>query len=99
MTPTPRRTVLTAAALAAVAAAASGSPAAAVPAGRRVADTAAGTVEYHAWTSAADWRAGTARGTALVSGDRSGILLRRSQGTIDYTDPHTGTTSAWEHAQ
>lgn len=99
MTPTPRRTVLTAAALAAVAAAASGSPAAAVPAGRRAADTAAGTVEYHAWTSAADWRAGTARGTALVSGDRSGILLRRSPGTIDYTDPHTGTTSAWEHAQ
>ncbi|WP_455713304.1 peptidase C39 family protein [Streptomyces xiamenensis] len=110
MTQTPRRTVLTAAAFAAVTAATAASAAAAVPGRRDAAEpdpaqaptdaltVAASTIAYHAWTSASDWRSGTGRGTALVSGDRSGVLLRRSQGTVDYTDPHTGNTSAWEHA-
>ncbi|WP_059008711.1 peptidase C39 family protein [Streptomyces specialis] len=100
VTTTPRRTVLAAAFAAAVGSAASvpagsGSPPAAAPRGGAA---PASTIGYRGWTSAADWRAGTAAGTSAVAGPRPGVTLARPLGTVEYTDPHTGTTRLWEYA-
>lgn len=55
-------------------------------------------VDHHAWTSAADWRSGTARGTRAVPGTRPGLAIASPAGTVAYPDPHTGTTATWEYA-
>ncbi|MEU3947142.1 peptidase C39 family protein [Streptomyces sp. NPDC029526] len=96
-----RRTLLTAAVAVAVVSGASPASAApglpgAVPAdGRRAPGR---HVDNRAWTSAADWRAGTERGTRAVAGPRPGLVIARPAGTTEYTDPHTGRTDAWEYA-
>ncbi|WP_329279535.1 peptidase C39 family protein [Streptomyces sp. NBC_01451] len=94
-----RRTVLAAAVAAAVAGsagpAAAGTPAATV--GEAAADSAR-PVDNRAWTSSADWCAGTAKGTRVVAGARPGVAIGAPVGTVDYTDPHTGGTAAWEYA-
>ncbi|MET9437799.1 peptidase C39 family protein [Streptomyces sp. NPDC006551] len=98
---TPRRTVL-AAALAAAAgtAAASAAPAAALV--RDNPDTAhalaPALVDNRFWTSYTDWRSGSAVGTRPVAGHRPGLVIAAPAGRTDYTDPHTGRTSAWEYA-
>ncbi|MFF3545709.1 peptidase C39 family protein [Streptomyces platensis] len=103
----PRRTVL-AAALAAAAGAAT--PSAQADAARMPEASAAATtpeaaarrskslVDYHAWTTTADWNKGHAQGTAITHGARPGIRLVHPVGTLDYKDPHTGRTTAWEYA-
>ncbi|WP_330318444.1 peptidase C39 family protein [Streptomyces platensis] len=103
----PRRTVL-AAALAAAAGAAT--PSAQADAARTPeASAAAATpeaaarrtkslVDYHAWTTTADWNKGHAQGTAIGHGVRPGIRFVHPVGTLDYRDPHTGRTAAWEYA-
>ena len=94
-----RRTVLAAA----VAAAVAGS------AGPAVADTPDATgreagadpvrpVDTRAWTSYADWCSGTVKGARAVAGTRPGVVIGTPAGTVDYTDPHTGKTAAWEYA-
>ncbi|MEV6176432.1 peptidase C39 family protein [Streptomyces sp. NPDC052015] len=92
-----RRTVLAAAVVAAVA---GGSGAAVADttdtAGRETAP--ARPVDHRSWTTYADWRTGTARGTRAVAGTRPGLVIGTPAGTADYTDPHTGTTAAWEYA-
>lgn len=108
----PRRTVL-AAALAAAAGAAAPSAQAADASRRPAAGTAApataltpdatarrskSLVDYHAWTTTADWTKGHAQGTALAHGSRPGIRLAHPAGTFDYKDPHTGRTASWEYA-
>ncbi|MBM4790504.1 peptidase C39 family protein [Streptomyces sioyaensis] len=109
----PRRTVL-AAALAAAAGAATPSaqaadasrtsaagttaPAAAPTAPDALAHRSKSLVDYHAWTTAADWARGHARGTGIAHGARPGIRLVHPAGTVDYKDPHTGKTAAWEYA-
>lgn len=55
-------------------------------------------VDYHAWTTYGDWRAGAVRGARPVAGARPGVVIGAPAGTTDYTDPHTGTTAAWEYA-
>ncbi|MGP3970537.1 peptidase C39 family protein [Streptomyces sp. 6N223] len=110
---TPRRTVLAAAvaaavgtpaALAATADAASGT-AAPAPAGGtrpyrpRPGDAAASTIEYRGWATAADWRGGTAEGVSVADGKRPGVAIASPAGTVDYADPHTGTTASWEYAR
>ncbi|NEC87109.1 peptidase C39 family protein [Streptomyces sp. SID12501] len=94
-----RRTVLAAAVAAAVAGSA-GPAAAATPdvTGREAAVTPARPVDYRAWTSYADWCGGTAKGTRTVAGARPGVVIGAPAGTVDYTDPHTGTTAVWEYA-
>ncbi|MXM67881.1 peptidase C39 family protein [Streptomyces sp. HUCO-GS316] len=92
-----RRTVLAAAVAAAVTS--SAAPAAA--------DTAAGAVDSaqvpsrpvdnRAWITCADWLSGARNGTRAVAGARPGLVLGTPAGTADYTDPHTGTTAAWEY--
>ncbi|MDX3228705.1 peptidase C39 family protein [Streptomyces sp. ME19-01-6] len=103
---TPRRTVL-AAALAATGAAALASSAAAPaaaaaaparPAARPARRAAAPAIGYHGWTSLADWRSGAGNGVRVEAGARPGVVISRPAGTADYTDPHTGTTAAWEYA-
>ncbi|MFI0715620.1 peptidase C39 family protein [Streptomyces inhibens] len=104
----PRRTVL-AAALAAAAGVAAPSAQAAdegrAPAAARAATTpdaaarrSKSLVDYHAWTTAADWNKGHANGTALAHGARPGVRIARPAGTVDYKDPHTGRTASWEYA-
>ncbi|WP_069814047.1 peptidase C39 family protein [Streptomyces sp. TP-A0874] len=110
--PTPRRTVL-AAALAAAAGAAAAPSAIAAPrsadgsATGGPADPALSSpdrakdvprVAYHGWSSVPDWRAGTARGVRVEAGVRPAVVIGRPAGTTDYTDPHTGTSGAWEYA-
>ncbi|MFJ6726972.1 peptidase C39 family protein [Streptomyces sp. NPDC091281] len=56
------------------------------------------TAEYRSWTTHADWTSGTARGTLVTAGDRPGLTLGTPLGTVDLTDPHTGTTASWEYA-
>ncbi|WP_346175379.1 peptidase C39 family protein [Streptomyces cuspidosporus] len=103
---TPRRTVL-AAALAVTGAAAlapsAAAPAAAAaqrvrPPARPSRKAAAPAVGYRGWSSLADWRAGSGEGIRVEAGARPGVVISRPAGTADYTDPHTGTTAAWEYA-
>jgi Peptidase_C39 like family len=105
----PRRTVLAAALATAAAAAvvdpalasAEPRPATGAPTARAAATDPAqdAPVDYHAWTSYADWRFGAGRGTFVVPGLRPGIVIGAPLGTTSYTDPHTGTTAEWEYAQ
>ncbi|MFC7221100.1 peptidase C39 family protein [Streptomyces polyrhachis] len=93
-----RRTVL-AAALAAAAGAAV--PPAAAPAFASARTTGPATpshVDYRGFSSAADWAAGTAAGTAAAAGTRAGIEIAAPAGSLDYTDPHTQVTAAYEYA-
>ncbi|MEU9556879.1 peptidase C39 family protein [Streptomyces fumanus] len=104
-----RRTVLAAAVAAAVAGgtvpAAAGSATAAGPAaeggtGAADADRDPGRqVDYRSWTTYRDWRGGAADGTRAVAGARPGVVIGAPAGTTQYTDPHTGTTTAWEYAR
>lgn len=59
---------------------------------------AAAPINYHAWTSLADWHSGTADGVTAVPGWRAGVVVGTPAGTTSYTDPHTGTTKNWEYA-
>lgn len=95
----PRRALLTAAA--AVAATAAAGPAAASGALPR--PSAAGrqepaTIDNHFWSTASDWLQGRASGIRVVAGSRPGIRIAAPAGVAEYTDPHTGTTAAWEYA-
>ncbi|PBC81237.1 Peptidase_C39 like family protein [Streptomyces sp. 2112.3] len=106
----PRRTVLAAALAAAAgvaapsaqAADASRSTAAGTATPARTPDAPArrpkSLVDYHAWTTTADWARGRGRGTAPASGARPGIRLAHPTGTFDYRDPHTGRSATWEYA-
>ncbi|MFI1098085.1 peptidase C39 family protein [Streptomyces sp. NPDC020917] len=108
----PRRAVLTAALAAAAATAtaqsASAAPAsatrgaasgaAAQPAAQQAAAPDDAPIDYRGWTSNPDWLSGEHRGTAPVTGKRPGVRIARATGTLDYTDPHTGTTATWESA-
>jgi hypothetical protein len=89
--PASRRTVLTAALAVAAAAGTSGAgPAAAAP--------AQPLVDNVFWTSYADWRAGGAEGTRVLSGVRPALVIDVPVGRTDYADPHTGKTTVWEYA-
>lgn len=97
-----RRTVLAAALAAAAGTAGAVSAAAAAEPGDAEAAPAAavaGTVANRFWSTFTDWRSGTAEGTRPVAGLRPGLVLDAPLGRTDYTDPHTGTTSAWEYAR
>ncbi|HCA86601.1 MAG TPA: hypothetical protein DEQ61_14580, partial [Streptomyces sp.] len=58
----------------------------------------AARVEYRGWSSYSDWRSGEARGVRARAGHRPGAVIGSPAGRTDYTDPHTGTTAAWEYA-
>ncbi|MGW1228428.1 peptidase C39 family protein [Streptomyces sp. NPDC001478] len=98
--PTSRRTLLTAAIAAAAGAgtvAASAASVAASPA-RPDASPAAPLVDNRFWSSYTDWRCGSGAGTRAVAGRRAGLVIGHPQGRTEYTDPHTGTTAAWDYA-
>ncbi|RKN45061.1 peptidase C39 family protein [Streptomyces hoynatensis] len=101
----PRRTVLAAVAAAAVGGSASlavdSAAARQGPRGRRGGRPGAANasgIEYRGWVCAADWRQGSASGVSVVGGSRPGVAFAAAQGTVDYADPHTGSTRAWEYA-
>lgn len=97
--PTSRRTVL-AAAVAAAAGAGTLTSAASATAGTPRHRPAAPppSVDNHAWTTYTDWRCGHGAGTRAVAGRRAGLVIGHPLGRTDYTDPHTGTTAAWDYA-
>ncbi|MFC8534364.1 peptidase C39 family protein [Streptomyces sp. NPDC057249] len=96
--PTSRRTVLAAAAVVAAAGAGTLSSAASAAAAPRRGRPAPPSVDNHAWTTYTDWRCGDPAGTRAVAGRRAGLVIAHPLGRTDYTDPHTGTTAAWEYA-
>lgn len=100
--PSSRRTVLAAAlaAAASVGAAASAASAHAAAPSTAPAASPADTVpvDYHSWHTYTDWRCGLGAGTRPVAGRRPGLVIGRAEGRTEYTDPHTGKTSAWEYA-
>ncbi|WP_329617404.1 peptidase C39 family protein [Streptomyces brevispora] len=101
--PTSRRTVLTAAVAAAAGAGAVTSTASAAAAApscspHRAPSAAASLVDNHSWSTYTDWRCGSGAGTRAVAGRRAGLAIGHPLGRTDYTDPHTGTTAAWEYA-
>jgi Peptidase_C39 like family len=107
--PAPRRTVLAAALAVAATAAAPTAEAATTTAeagdrrtparkGAAASGEDPAPVNYHSWTSYSDWRSGSAEGTRVVGGRRPGIVIGHPSGTVQYTDPHTGTTASWEAA-
>ncbi|WP_329407821.1 peptidase C39 family protein [Streptomyces sp. NBC_00704] len=56
------------------------------------------SVDHRAWTTYADWSGGAAQGTRAVAGTRPGVVIAAPLGSVDYTDPHTKATAAWEYA-
>ncbi|GLF96442.1 peptidase C39 family protein [Streptomyces yaizuensis] len=94
--PTTRRTVLSAA-IGTVAGAGvlTAAPAGARPAARPPRNP---LVDNRFWTSYGDWRRGTADGVRALPGPRPALLIGRPAGRTEYTDPHTGRTTAWEYA-
>ncbi|NJQ03113.1 peptidase C39 family protein [Streptomyces zingiberis] len=112
--PTPRRTLLAAAIAVAAGAAAAPAAFGAPAAGRGAASPADGAapsrpagptvrkgvprVDHHSWTTAADWRSGTARGVTVRTGRRPGVAIAAPAGRTDYTDPHTQKKATWEYA-
>ncbi|MFJ9339262.1 peptidase C39 family protein [Streptomyces sp. NPDC101733] len=93
---TPRRALLAVALAAATATALpAGGRASAAPA-RGAAP--ARSVDNRFWSTYEHWLAGTHRGTAAVAGTRPGLELTTPAGRSEYTDPHTGRKSTWEHA-
>ncbi|MGW2089040.1 peptidase C39 family protein [Streptomyces sp. NPDC001880] len=97
--PTSRRTVLTAALVAAATAGAVSSAGPATAASPTRAPSATGSaVDNSSWHTCTDWRAGSGAGTRAVAGRRPGLVIGHAEGCTDYTDPHTGTTAAWEYA-
>ncbi|MBT2386106.1 peptidase C39 family protein [Streptomyces sp. ISL-11] len=91
--PTPRRTVLAAALGVAAATSFTAGPASASGPARH-----ASAIDNRAWTTAPDWRRGASHGTDVRTGRRPGLVIDRPVGTLDYTDPHTRTTTTWEYA-
>ncbi|MEU7137263.1 peptidase C39 family protein [Streptomyces sp. NPDC046261] len=97
--PTPRRTVLAAALAVTAAASPLSSVASAFAAARGGGpERPAGSVDYRAWTTFPQWAGGRGAGTRVLGGDRPGLVLDRPIGTLEYRDPHTGTTGRWEYA-
>ncbi|MFC5156422.1 C39 family peptidase [Streptomyces amakusaensis] len=56
------------------------------------------TVDNRFWSSYADWRSGDREGVRAVAGRRSGLVITRPAGLLEYADPHTGRTESWEYA-
>jgi hypothetical protein len=54
-------------------------------------------ITYQDWSSYADWRGGTHRGTLAIPGVRTGITMLKAAGTTEYADPHTGLTKTWQY--
>lgn len=95
-----RRTVL-AAAVAAAVVSGTGQAVAATASAAEAADSdgvPSRMVDNHAWTTYDDWCRGTAQGTRAVAGSRPGLAIGAVLGSVDYTDPHTQKTAAWEYA-
>lgn len=55
-------------------------------------------ITFHEWSRHPDWRRGAHHGTVAVAGHRPGLTISRPAGTVDYPDPHTGTTRTWSYA-
>ncbi|MGD3107101.1 peptidase C39 family protein [Streptomyces sp. YGL11-2] len=104
----PRRTVLAAALAAAAGAAtplalAAFEPGPAAPTAATTPEAAAphrpkSLVDYHAWTTAADWNHGRSEGATVLRGPRPGVGIGRAAGIAVYHDPHTGRAAPWEYA-
>jgi hypothetical protein len=60
--------------------------------------TAEPRVEFHKWTTQADFASGTADGVEALPGDRAGIDLSATVGTLKYKDAYLHTTKTYDYA-
>lgn len=92
--------VLSAGALAAgsAAPAAAARPSGGAASAVRPAATADTRVDFHKWTAQADFAAGTANGVAVLSGDRAGIDIASSAGSLTYKDAYLHTKKTYDYA-
>jgi Peptidase_C39 like family len=78
-------------------AAASGTPQADLTA-RSTTTTAPARVNFHAWTTSAQFQRGTGNGITVVPGDRRGIKISHPVGTTSYHDPYKHDTQTWAYS-
>jgi len=62
------------------------------------ASTSGSRVDFHKWTTQADFAAGTAAGVEQLAGDRVGIDLSAAVGTLKYKDAYLHTTKTYDYA-
>lgn len=55
-------------------------------------------VNFHKWTTQADFQAGTSNGVTALAGDRQGIAITGTVGTYRYKDPYLHTTNTWAYS-
>src|SRR5690349_4846739 len=55
-------------------------------------------VEFHKWTTQADFASGTGNGVEDLSGDRTGIDIAATAGSLTYKDAYLHTTRTYGYA-
>ncbi|MBY8882832.1 C39 family peptidase [Actinacidiphila acidipaludis] len=88
-------------AAAALTLAVAGVSAGAAPAGAAIAHPAADAgsrVDFHKWTTPADFAAGTGSGVEELPGDRAGIDIASTVGSTTYKDAYLHTTKTYDYA-
>jgi hypothetical protein len=94
------RALTSAAVLIAACVAGTGLNGAGTPAHAATAATAAERVNFHKWTTQADFQSGTAAGVTALTGDRQGITISGSGtvGTLRYKDTYLHTTKTYAYS-
>lgn len=57
-----------------------------------------GRVDFHKWTTLADFTSGSGSGVEELSGDRTGIDIAGTVGSLSYKDTYLHTTSSYDYA-
>lgn len=55
-------------------------------------------VDFHTWTTAPDFAAGSASGVTILPGDRAGIVIGAPSGTTTYEDPSLKTSTKYAYS-
>lgn len=71
---------------------------AAPPAPSAPAAATAERVNFHKWTTQADFQSGTAAGVTALAGDRQGIAISGTVGTLRYKDAYLHTTNTYAYS-
>ena len=77
---------------------ASGTPQPALAARSTAATAAPARVNFHAWTTHAQFQGGTGDGITVLPGDRRGIEISQPVGTASYRDKYKHDTQTWAYS-